>query len=80
MKLDNVQMRRSVTADVSETVDNQKHSTKKSSRTRTKTVKVRKGDTLSEIAKRNGTTVSKLRRLNGIRGTMIRPGQRIRVR
>ncbi|OKZ24836.1 MAG: lytic transglycosylase [Bacteroides sp. 43_108] len=80
MKLDNVQMRRSVTADVSETVYNQKHSTKKSSRTRTKTVKVRKGDTLSEIAKRNGTTVSKLRRLNGIRGTMIRPGQRIRVR
>lgn len=84
MKLENVQMRRSVTADVSETVDKPKTKYKKKastrSRNRTKSVKVRNGDTLSDIAKRNGTTVSKLRRLNGIRGSMIRPGQRIRVR
>ena len=41
---------------------------------------VRRGDTLSAIAKRNGTTVSKLRRLNGIRGNNIRAGQKIRVK
>ncbi len=45
-----------------------------------KTVKVRNGDTLSEIAARNGTTVAKLRRLNGIKGSNIRAGQTIRVR
>jgi len=44
------------------------------------TVTVRRGDTLSEIARRNGTTVKKLRRLNGIRGNNIRAGKRIRVR
>ncbi len=44
------------------------------------TVKVRRGDTLSEIARRNGTTVSKLRRLNGIKGNNIRAGKRLRVR
>jgi membrane-bound lytic murein transglycosylase D len=41
---------------------------------------VRRGDTLSAIAKRNGTTVSKLRRLNGIRGNNIKAGQKIRVK
>jgi len=55
---------------------------KRSSRTRRggTTVTVRRGDTLSEIARRNGTTVKKLRRLNGIRGNNIRAGKRIRVR
>ncbi len=55
---------------------------KRSSRTRRggTTVTVRRGDTLSEIARRNGTTVKKLRRLNGIRGNSIRAGKRIRVR
>ena len=47
---------------------------------RGRSVTVRKGDTLSEIAKRNGTTVAKLRRLNGIRGNNIRAGKKIRVR
>lgn len=45
-----------------------------------RTVTVRSGESLSVIAKRNGTTVAKLRRLNGIKGNMIRPGQRLRVR
>lgn len=43
--------------------------------------KVRTGDTLSRIAKRNGTTVSKLCKLNGLKETSIlRPGQKLRLR
>jgi len=42
--------------------------------------KVRKGETLSSIAKRNGTTVSKLAKLNNIRGSRIKAGQKIRIR
>jgi len=45
-----------------------------------KWVKVRRGDTLSTIARRNGTTVSKIKRLNGLRRNSIRTGQRLRVR
>ena len=41
---------------------------------------VRRGDTLSSIARRNGTTVAKLRKLNGIRGNNIRAGQKLRVK
>ena len=54
--------------------------TRKKRTSRTRTTTVRKGDTLSEIAKRNGTTVSKLRRLNNIKGNLIKPGQKLRVR
>lgn len=57
-----------------------RRTSKRSSRSRRKTVTVRLGDTLSEIAKRNGTTVKKLRRLNGIKGSNIRAGKKIRVR
>jgi murein DD-endopeptidase MepM/ murein hydrolase activator NlpD len=43
--------------------------------------KVRTGDTLGRIAKRNGTTVSKLCKLNGLReNSVIRPGQKLRIR
>lgn len=52
----------------------------RSSRKRRKTVTIRKGDTLSEIAARNNTTVKKLRQLNGIKGNNIRAGKKIRVR
>lgn len=45
-----------------------------------KTVTVRKGDTLGAIARRNGTTVQELRRLNGIQGNNIQAGKKIRVR
>ena len=42
---------------------------------------VRKGDTLSGIARRYGTTVSALCRLNGIKSkTLLRVGRKIRVR
>lgn len=46
----------------------------------TRNVAVKSGDTLSSIAKKNGTTVSKLRQLNGIKGDIIRPGQKVRVK
>ena len=43
--------------------------------------KVRTGDTLSRIAKRNGTTIAKLCKLNNMRqNAVIRPGQTIRLR
>ena len=45
-----------------------------------KYVVVRKGDTLGGIAARHGTTAKKIRKLNNIKGNMIRPGQKIRVR
>ena len=45
-----------------------------------KWVTVRRGDTLSSIAKRNGTTVNKIKRLNGLRSNNIRLGQKLRVR
>jgi hypothetical protein len=49
------------------------------STTRPKTYSVRKGDTLSEIAKRFGLSVAKLKSLNGLKGSAIRPGQKLRV-
>ena len=43
--------------------------------------KVRSGDTLGRIAKRNGTTVAKLCKLNNLKETSIlQIGQRIRLR
>ena len=45
-----------------------------------RSVTIRKGQTLSQIAKANGTTVAKLKRLNGIKGSNIRAGKKIRVR
>ena len=43
--------------------------------------KVKKGDTLSKIAKRHGTTIKKLCKLNGIRESKpLQIGQKIRVR
>ena len=41
--------------------------------------KVRRGDTLSEIAVKFRTSVSKIKRANGIRGTMIRAGQTLKI-
>lgn len=43
--------------------------------------RVRKGDTLVAIARRNGTTVNTLCRLNGLKKTsVIRPGQKLKLR
>lgn len=44
-----------------------------------KTVRVRRGDTLSKIAKRYRTTVARLKRLNGLRSSRIRAGSRLKL-
>ena len=43
-------------------------------------VSVKRGDTLSAIARRNHTTVAKIKQLNGLRGNNIRVGQSLRVK
>ncbi|MBR1688369.1 MAG: transglycosylase SLT domain-containing protein [Prevotella sp.] len=43
-------------------------------------VTVKRGQTLSEIARRNGTTVAKLKKLNKIKGNNIQAGKKLRVR
>lgn len=43
------------------------------------TYTVKKGDTLSGIASRYGSSVTKIRSANGISGSLIRPGQRLKV-
>ena len=53
---------------------------KSRNRSRGKTVTIRNGDTLSQIAARNHTTVAKLKKLNKISGTSIRAGKKIRVK
>ncbi|MCR5819855.1 MAG: transglycosylase SLT domain-containing protein [Bacteroidaceae bacterium] len=53
---------------------------RRSSRSGRSYVTVRRGDTLGQIAARNHTTVAALRKRNGIRGSNIRPGQRLRVK
>lgn len=56
-----------------------RRSLRRSSR-RSKSVTIKNGQTLSEIAEKYGTSVSKLRRLNGIKGSSIRAGKKIRVK
>ena len=41
---------------------------------------VKRGDSLSAIARRNRTTVAKIKSLNGLRSNNIRIGQRLRVK
>ena len=57
-------------------------STRKSSRRKqtTQSVTIKKGETLSGLAKKHGTSVKKLQQLNGIKGTNIRAGKQIRVK
>ena len=43
------------------------------------TYKVRRGDTLSEIAVRHGVSIKKLRQWNNLRGSRIRVGQRLTI-
>lgn len=60
----------------------EKKSTEKKKETTPKPVyhKVKKGETLTKIAKRYGTTVKKIQSLNDIDGSNIKVGQRIRVK
>ena len=66
-----------------------KHESKKERRKREKrergdgggkSIMIKDGDTLSEIAKRNNTTVKQLKKLNKISGTNIRAGKKLRVK
>ncbi|MDD4920998.1 MAG: transglycosylase SLT domain-containing protein [Bacteroidales bacterium] len=41
--------------------------------------KVRRGDTLSQIADHHNLTITKLKRLNNIRSSRIQPGQRLKI-
>ncbi|MGI6220224.1 MAG: transglycosylase SLT domain-containing protein [Bacteroidaceae bacterium] len=41
--------------------------------------RIRRGETLSTIAKRYGVSVSQLKRWNGLRGTSIRAGRRLKI-
>jgi membrane-bound lytic murein transglycosylase D len=41
---------------------------------------VKKGESLSVIARRNGTTVARIKQLNGLKSDNIRIGQRLRLR
>lgn len=74
-------IRRTVTGDIEEAASSRSSSRGRSSRSSgSRTVKVRSGDNLGAIARRNGTTVANLRRLNGIKGDRIRAGQTLRVK
>ncbi len=53
---------------------------KKGKKESSKSVTIKNGDTLSEIASRNHTTVAKLRKLNKISGSNIRAGKKIKVK
>jgi LysM repeat protein len=44
------------------------------------TYTVKRGDTLSEIAKKFGSTVSRLKTINKLRGSTLQPGQKLRLR
>ncbi len=58
-----------------------KKSSRSSKRSKGRSVTIKNGDTLSDIARRNGTTVSKLRKLNpGIKGSSIRAGKKLRIK
>jgi membrane-bound lytic murein transglycosylase D len=46
---------------------------------KTATYTVRRGDTLSAIARRHGVSVSDLRRVNGLSGSRIYPGDQLRI-
>ena len=79
---DSLLSRRSTVAVNQEEVEQQSKKSKRSSRSRSrgKSVTIRQGDTLSEIAARNHTTVAKLKKLNKIIVTNIRAGKKIRVK
>lgn len=53
---------------------------KRGAKTSSKSITIKEGDTLSEIAARNNTSVAKLKRLNGIQGSNIRAGKKLKVK
>ena len=59
---------------------NKKGKKKKGRKEKSKSITIREGDTLSQIAKRNKVSVKQLRRLNGIKGSNIRAGKKIKIK
>lgn len=72
--------RPAATASKSRTSSRNRSTGKSNKSTGAKTVTIRSGQTLSEIARKNGTTVARLKKLNGLKGTNIRAGKKLRVR
>lgn len=52
----------------------------KKKKTHSKTTTVRNGDTLYDIAAKNGITVKQLKKMNNIKGDIINPGKKLRVK
>lgn len=52
----------------------------KSAKSSPSTYTVRKGDTLSSVAKSYGLSVSRLKRLNGLKSNTVRAGQKLRLK
>ncbi len=63
-----------------EVVETEVAPAKSTTKSRAKYHTVKKGEVLGSIARRYGTTVGAIQRLSGVRGTNIRPGQRLRVK
>lgn len=58
-----------------------RHSTSRSRKSRSpQEVTIKKGESLSTIARKNGTTVEKLKKLNGIKNSNIRAGKKLKVK
>ncbi len=83
---DSIYAKPAYTAAIRETVltdeDSGKSGKSRSRRGRSsgRTVTVKKGDTLSDIARRNKISVSALKKANGLRGDMISIGQKLKVK
>jgi hypothetical protein len=56
-----------------------KSTTSKSTKSTKRFYSVRKGDNLSRIASRHDTSVATIKKLNGLRSTVVRAGQKLRV-
>lgn len=68
------------TQDEVEEPKSKRRKSKRSKKSEPAEVSVKKGQTLEEIAKKNGTTVEKLRKANKIKGDMIKPGEKLKLK
>ena len=55
------------------------HKAAKSAASKPRTVVVKKGDTLHEIATRHGVSVADLRRVNGLKSSRVHTGQKLKI-
>lgn len=57
-----------------------KHRKSRSKRAASQNVTIKKGETLSSIAKKHGTTVEKLKKMNKLKGSTIQTGKKLKVK